>query len=512
MSTDPPDISNGVGDNVGGATGIRSGRLTDLAPSCADPGEDLVLSYLPWPAWRVLLANSAAPLQAQNALKAIVAWKDAGRLRRAHGLPLWPGEDQPAAGVVRPAFRSARQAHPEQEEIQDRVHHLEQLAFESMSESLELTRAALDAAATPQRPDRRLATLRAAADQAPDKRKQLLAQNQVPASAVPRFSAKHLERMRQQTGTTIEDSVRWAVHLARHFRDSFTALSRDSVTDLRTGWWEAQDQGRTAGCVGWAVADLLHLQKRSPMDVPSARYLWQGAKELDGEARPTTFVAGAGTSLRAALQLVKQVGCALESELPSDSMELFRGSLEEFYDNRVSQRRVAAVVDLGMDKKLWLPWMALGRPMVCTILMNTELATITGRDCRLGRFDLTETGLFHHAVVIAGWRLAPETFSEPSPLYDLVDGASKADTKSLDDPKSYFPVEYLVRNSFGSDWGDRGYAWVPHRFMRLMCREAYGLLLSPRELMEPGRAPEEPTWTTTAREELAAEAVETAVP
>ena len=74
----------------------------------------------------------------------------------------------------------------------------------------------------------------------------------------------------------------------------------------------------------------------------------------------------------------------------------------------------------------------------------------------------------------------------------------KADTKPPGDPTTYFPVEFLVRNSFGEGWGQGGYAWVPSRLIRLMAHEAYGVLLADDEVGRPIAAPARRTWDASA--------------
>jgi hypothetical protein len=503
MSTNGPGISADAGTTVGGDTGELADRLKDVAPSSSDPHDDLVMAHLPTPAWNVLLDKKQEGPKVLSVLQGLTAWKAAGRLRRAHGLPVWPGENAAENVVLPTTFQLARQSGADASETQDRINYLEALALELLGSNLELATEVLQARDVRLWKDTRMDVLKttlAIRDTAG--RKALLGENQF---AVPRDAHPHgyLENARRTTKDMIEASAKWALHLARHFDGKFRNLSKDSVFDVSQSWWKPQDQGRTAGCVGWAVADLLRLQRYDSKFFPSARYLWHGAKELDGESRPTTFVARAGTSVRGALQLVKEVGCALESELPSDSQELFPGTLDQFYRD-VSERKVAAVVNLGMDKKMWLSWIALERPVVCALRINNEFVQLNAANPRLENFDPHDPSLINHAVVIAGWRLAPETF-EKSSSYDLVAGANTADTKKPeDDNKVSFPVEYLVRNSFGDQWGKGGYAWVPHRLMRLMAREAYGVLISDAEVDDPGKAPREPSWAGRAAREGAA--------
>jgi hypothetical protein len=494
MSTGGPGISLEGENDVGGPTGDQPGLLKDVVPSCSDPHDDLVMPYLPWPSWKVLLDSPAAQEKnVLNALKAVIAWRAAGRLRRAYNFKLWDGEDSShGKALPTPIEGGARQYRVEDEEIRDRINSLEDGAFKLMTESLDLTRQMLQASEQPLLKDSRLAVLREASKQNdPAKRTEQVKSYQLSATGPARLLQSHLNKNQRETFEMIDASAAWGLYLARQFRDHFQKLTENDVVELKPGWWKLPIPGRGAGCVGHATRDLLWNQLNDEEMLPSARYLWHGAKELDGEPRPTTFIAGAGTSLRGALQLVKRVGCALDSELPSQGLELFQGSLKEFYD-KVSRRRVAGVVNLGLDMKLWASWLRLRRPLVCSIQTNSEFQNLRGIQGEVN-FDPDDGRNFNHAVVIAGWRVSPSTFSTKGPVYNLVAGAMKADTK--DRPgEHHFTLDYLVRDSSTPGWGADGYAWVPHRQMLLMAYEAYGVLLSKAELDNPGPVPAQRSW------------------
>ena len=103
---------------------------------------------------------------------------------------------------------------------------------------------------------------------------------------------------------------------------SATRRSRDRV-DLRRPWHPIADQGETASCVGWAVADsvlrwqLVEAGRLAPDQRLSARHVWMSAKETDQrDEYPSTFLEADGTSLKAGLDVVRKFGVVLEAELP----------------------------------------------------------------------------------------------------------------------------------------------------------------------------------------------------
>ncbi|HEY0708938.1 MAG TPA: hypothetical protein VGG33_19165 [Polyangia bacterium] len=269
-------------------------------------------------------------------------------------------------------------------------------------------------------------------------------------------------------------------------RDRFRDLRPENnrPLDLRAPWFEVRDQKDAAGCVGWALADLLWRQSEGRLDVPSARFIWQGAKEMDGEKRPTTMIAGAGTSLRAALRLVKTFGYALESEISSDDDAPFRGSIDGFYKT-LRPRRIHNFLNFGNDVKTRVAWLSLGRPLVCSLRAGQNFISATGRDAVAEGDDPGSPHLFGHCVTVMGYRVGHRDgasfVADSRPLPKLVEEIEERDRTRLkegrpDDRRHEdFPIQYLIRNSAGGDWGDRGYAWMNHADFRRQVRETYGV-------------------------------------
>jgi hypothetical protein len=270
--------------------------------------------------------------------------------------------------------------------------------------------------------------------------------------------------------------------VARFLHNRFVTANLNGTVDLRAPWLRIRDQGSAAGCVGFAVADLLQLQGNERLSVPSARFIWQAAKEVDGEERPTTMIAGAGTSLRAGLQVVQEYGYALESEIPSDGNALYNSSLSAFY-KLIGTRRIHRFINLGNDVKHRLAWLSLGRPIVCAMQVGRKFLNAAGADVVIEPDDPRSGDCFSHAVVIVGYRVAPG-FRR---VQDVIEELDKRDASSRpNDPqvRAYdeLPLQYLIRNNAGPKWGDQGYAWVRHvDFFRLFLEE-YGIFCDENEL------------------------------
>ncbi|MBY6707220.1 C1 family peptidase [Rhodococcus sp. BP-241] len=223
-----------------------------------------------------------------------------------------------------------------------------------------------------------------------------------------------------------------------------------SSVDLRADWWTVGDQGRTGSCVGWAAAD--GVGRRTMVDAGritqdcrlSPRFTWMGSKESDEfVSRPTGFVEGSGTSLKAAMDVSRTFGFALESDLPFDiDTTMFLGNENAFYAG-IAQRRIS-YVDLAADRVQWRLWLARGGPILAGFSVDDAFTSV-GSDGLVGTFD-SATVRGGHAVCIVGYR---------------ADG------------------RFIVRNSWGTGWGDAGFAYVTEEYLSAaFYPESYGAVVS----------------------------------
>lgn len=274
----------------------------------------------------------------------------------------------------------------------------------------------------------------------------------------------------------IPESAAWFEAL----RTQFLQAPLDGI-DLRTPWLSDSNQGSTASCVGHAVAELIQRQRRLILDPPSARYIWQAAKELDADPRPTSMIAGAGTSLRAALSVVATHGYATELEIPSKNNDLYYGDLQDFYAG-LKRRKAARVVNLGRDTLSWMAWLQAGRPLVMAISVGDKFLATKTQSPGKEPVIPTETGRerFSHAVVLMGYRPCKRPRNEGHEGGHAQDNGltSYKNMKELlgATKGEGLPFEYLVRNSGGKEWGDQGYAWIGQATLIAQVEEGFGLL------------------------------------
>ncbi len=216
--------------------------------------------------------------------------------------------------------------------------------------------------------------------------------------------------------------------------------------DLRTAWWAVGDQGSTGSCVGWASADsvirwhLVRAGKLTQSDRLSPRFVWMAAKETDQfNSRPTTFVEAEGTSLKAALDVARKYGLVKDSLVPFASGRLYPGDAKTLYAV-AAQLKILAYFNLGTNLTNWRTWLATKGPILTRLEVDSTWQAASDTKGVLAEYD-PESAQGGHAVAIVG----------------------------------YGPGRFIVRNSWGSRWGDRGFAYASLAYAQAAFTEAYGV-------------------------------------
>lgn len=216
--------------------------------------------------------------------------------------------------------------------------------------------------------------------------------------------------------------------------------------DLRATWWRIQDQGSTGSCVGWASADAVlrwHFVKTNRIaqnELISPRFQWLAAKETDEfNSRPTTFVEAEGTSLKAALDVSRKFGAVKDSVLPFASGQPYGGDAKTFYAI-AAQLKISMYFNLGREIGNWRVWLATKGPIVTRLTVDSTWNQATGTKGKLDVYK-PKTAQGGHAVALVG----------------------------------YTPEAFIVRNSWGTGWGDRGFAYASLAYAQEAFTEAYGV-------------------------------------
>jgi hypothetical protein len=228
--------------------------------------------------------------------------------------------------------------------------------------------------------------------------------------------------------------------------------------DLRAPWYTVGDQGLTGSCVGWALADsvlwrqLVRAGRLAEEERLSPRFMWMAAKEMrakltevKGEPawHPTTFLEQGMTDVKSALDVARTFGAALEEDLHWKGA-LYPGDIERFYDS-AAQRKITHYYRLDPEEEPaewfahWRRWLHQHGPVLIVV----------GVDSR---------------------------FEAGAPLLDAFDGDS-ASFKHAAALTGYGPGGFLVRCSWGEDWGEDGYAVATEAYLAQATVETYGVVV-----------------------------------
>jgi C1A family cysteine protease len=223
-----------------------------------------------------------------------------------------------------------------------------------------------------------------------------------------------------------------------------------ATKDLRAAWWKVGDQGGSGSCVGWATADSVlrwHFVKAGRLkqsEKLAPRFTWMASKETDQFfTAPTTFIEVAGTSLKAALDVSRKYGAVREQVLPFTSGKLFTGEEQAFYA-RAAQFKISSYFNLTLDRPgdidEWKRWLATKGPILTRLDVDRTWYEASDNSGNLDTYR-GDTARGGHAVALVG----------------------------------YTPDRFVVRNSWGTGWGDKGYAYASLAYAQDAFTEAYGV-------------------------------------
>jgi hypothetical protein len=237
------------------------------------------------------------------------------------------------------------------------------------------------------------------------------------------------------------------------------AVDPPERVDLRAPWYTVRDQGKTGSCVGWALADsvmwrqLVAADRLARDERLSPRFMWMAAKEMrakltqvKGEPawHPTTFLEQGMTDVKSALDVARLFGAALERDLPFDD-GLYDGEIERFYES-AALRKITHYYRLDPDDDVsaawflhWRRWIDQHGPVV--VVVTVDQAFIDGPE-RLDEYDAASAS-FNHAAALVG----------------------------------YSPNGFLIRCSWGEDWGRDGYALATESYLERAAIESYGVVV-----------------------------------
>lgn len=219
--------------------------------------------------------------------------------------------------------------------------------------------------------------------------------------------------------------------------------------DLRAPWWGIGNQESTGSCVGWGSTDgvaryMFVKAGRLAKNVKlSPRFTWMASKETDQfTARPETMIEGAGTSLKAAVDILRKYGAVPDALLPFHiSTMMYSGNDDTFFATAAT-RKITGYFNLQLNLPNWRSWLASHGPILVGLNVDQTWDNATATGGKLDTFK-PNTARGGHAVALVGYR---------------TDG------------------RFIVRNSWGTAWGDQGFAYASEAYIKgAFFPESYGM-------------------------------------
>ena len=219
--------------------------------------------------------------------------------------------------------------------------------------------------------------------------------------------------------------------------------------DLRASWWTIADQEDTGSCVGWATAEgvvryhMVAIDKLDKTQPLSPRFVWMASKETDEFTdRPSSFVEEAGTSLKAAVDICRKYGTVTNEMLPFHIATKMHTGTENAFYAAAAQRRITAYFNLGKNLNQWKSWLASNGPILAGLGVDQTWDNATDNQGNLDVF-MPNTVRGGHAISIVGFTSNGR---------------------------------FIVRNSWGTGWGDQGFAYASAAYITAgFFEEAYGV-------------------------------------
>ncbi|CAF1092819.1 unnamed protein product [Adineta steineri] len=206
------------------------------------------------------------------------------------------------------------------------------------------------------------------------------------------------------------------------------------TVDLRTHMTKIEDQGQCNSCVGNALAGAYEflIKKRTGKTVDVSRlFIYYNSRREDGLQEYN--MADQGTFIRSAIEALKKQGCCKENLYKYDVKAVNAKPSSHCYEE-ARKYPITDAMSLRLDLNEMKTCLAEGYPFAFGLYVYQsfmQFATLNKGYIPMPKSHEISRG--GHAMLAAGY----------------------SDEKQC----------FIVRNSFGEDWGDKGYCYIPYAYM-----------------------------------------------
>lgn len=273
-----------------------------------------------------------------------------------------------------------------------------------------------------------------------------------------------------------EQRFRLLPHLDEEPLDETYAAHEQEVqsVDLRKNFTPVKNQGQQGSCLAHALTAifeyLLKSNRAAAFDLSEA-FLYYNARELDKSGDVSTG-EDAGSRFHPAIESLKVHGLALERLCPYDEGVYDRKPSEEAYRDAAGRRLIKAL-NVNRTANDIRSALADGYPVAVSLMLCESFCPAPGGyipmpaqteiDAQLAKSDGQKDRHSNHAMVIVGYSDALNMF--------------------------------VVRNSWGAEWGDAGYCYVPYGYIDHPDLCTFACILTEVESLPAARSESVPSLT-----------------
>ena len=214
---------------------------------------------------------------------------------------------------------------------------------------------------------------------------------------------------------------------------SIKEIKLPRTVDLRSKMTKVEDQGRTSSCVANAVAGAYEYWTRLALNQDydvSRLFIYYNARWRNGDQDKDE-----GSYIQFAMQGLKEFGACPEKAWPFEKPLLLKKPNGDAYE-QASQVKVKEMQQVPLELEAWKQALASGYPIVfgCRLFDSFDECTRRGGVVPMPNpKDLARSSHGGHAMCAVGYSEKEQVF--------------------------------IVRNSWGDKWGDKGYCYMPYNYM-----------------------------------------------
>lgn len=198
-----------------------------------------------------------------------------------------------------------------------------------------------------------------------------------------------------------------------------------SLVDLRSKMPPVYDQGELGSCTANALCAAF--QYIVPTFQGSRLFLYYNERKLEND-----IPDDAGAYLQDGIQCLQTFGLCPESEWPYDISQFAVKPPQQCYIDALNDKAVE-VHNINNDMNSMKHCLHSGFPFVVAIAIYPEFESIDVAITGVVSMPSNEESLGGHAVLVCGYN-------------DLTQ-------------------QWIVRNSWGASWGDKGYFYLPYKYL-----------------------------------------------